>query len=169
MKDSEWKVRGTSRDPTSEKAKAWEAKGVEMVKADANDASSLKAAFHGATAIFALTDFWTVAWACVQQQSVKDEELQEHCYNVELQQGKNMADAAAAVEGLQRFIFSGLPLTSDYGNYQHSYHIDSKARIMDYVRNQHPDLNKKTSEVQLSTFFENWQWQMPTMPRKVSV
>ena len=140
-----------------------------MVKADADDISSLKAAFKGATVIFALTDFWTLAWSAAQQQTVKLEEIQEHCYNGEVQQGKNMADAAATVEGLERFIYSGLPRTSDYGEYKHSWHIDSKAAIMDYVRESCPELNKKTSDIQLSTYMENWQWQMPTMPRKVSL
>lgn len=34
--------------------------------------------------------------------------LREWCYELEVQQGKNIADAVATVEGLEVFIWSGL-------------------------------------------------------------
>jgi NAD(P)H dehydrogenase (quinone) len=46
------KVRGITRDP--EKAKAWTAKGVELVKSAFDDAASLTQAFSGAEGVFAM-------------------------------------------------------------------------------------------------------------------
>ena len=51
-------IRALTRDPTARKAAALAAKGVEPVKADFDDLESLKAAFEGCDAVFAVTDFW---------------------------------------------------------------------------------------------------------------
>ncbi|KXH53924.1 hypothetical protein CSAL01_04023 [Colletotrichum salicis] len=48
-----WKVRGTTRNTSSENAK-----GIEVVSANLNDEESLKKAFHETTAIFAFTDYY---------------------------------------------------------------------------------------------------------------
>jgi hypothetical protein len=45
IKESGWKIRGITRDPTKDAAKALEARGVEIVKADIEDVESLKNAF----------------------------------------------------------------------------------------------------------------------------
>ena len=73
----EFKIRGITRDPSKPNAKALEAKGVETVAADTNDKSSLLAAFKGAYAVFAVTNYW----------EKMDAEL-------EVRQGKDIADAA---------------------------------------------------------------------------
>ena len=74
---SEFKIRGITRDPSKPNAKALEAQGVECVAGDINDKASIKAAFHGAYAIFAMTNYW----------EKMDAEL-------EMQQGRNIADLA---------------------------------------------------------------------------
>lgn len=51
-----YKLRGLTRNPTSDAAKKLAGTGVEVVKADLNDVASLKEAFKGANAIFAYTD-----------------------------------------------------------------------------------------------------------------
>jgi uncharacterized protein YbjT (DUF2867 family) len=43
-----WKIRGVTRDPTQSTAKALQAKGIEIVKGDANDVESVKLALAGA-------------------------------------------------------------------------------------------------------------------------
>lgn len=44
--DKSYRIRGVTRNPSSEKAKALSAKGVEVVTADSSDAGSLKKAFE---------------------------------------------------------------------------------------------------------------------------
>lgn len=58
LKTQDYKIRGLTRNTASAKAKALADKGVEVVAADLDDVSSLKKAFEGANAIFAVTDFW---------------------------------------------------------------------------------------------------------------
>jgi hypothetical protein len=53
-----FKIRGITRNTNSGKAKALSAQGIEMVAADLNDESSLVQAFQGASAIFAVKDFY---------------------------------------------------------------------------------------------------------------
>lgn len=54
----DWKIRGLTRDTNSEKAKALIHCGIEMVAATLDNEDSLKNAFIGANAIFAVTDFY---------------------------------------------------------------------------------------------------------------
>ena len=51
-------ARAITRDPSSEKAKALAAEGVEVVQADLDDEASLERAFAGAHGLFAVTNFW---------------------------------------------------------------------------------------------------------------
>ena len=88
------------------------------MQADNDDKASLVKAFTGSSAVFAMTNYWDKA----------DHEL-------ELQQGKNLADAAKET-GVQHFIWSSLPYVSKItkGVLSHVYHFDSKARVEEYVR-----------------------------------
>lgn len=52
-----WQIWAIIRNPDSAAGRALSAKGVEVVKADTGDVSTLKSAFAGADAIFALTDY----------------------------------------------------------------------------------------------------------------
>lgn len=84
-----FKLRGITRDTTKAASKALSGKGVEMLPADLGDMQALGRAFEGAYAVFAVTDYW----------GKMDSEL-------EIQQGKNAADAAKV--GIQlSFIFQG--------------------------------------------------------------
>ena len=53
-----YRLRGLTRNTSSATSQAMSAKGVDMVAADVDDFSSLQRAFEGASAIFAVTDFW---------------------------------------------------------------------------------------------------------------
>ena len=58
--DTNYRVRGITRNPDSPAAQKLAAKGVEIVKADLNDVDSLVSAFQGANAIFSVTNYWFV-------------------------------------------------------------------------------------------------------------
>lgn len=75
--NGDWAVRGVTRDASSDRAKALAAKGVDVVGGDLDDKTTLVEAMKGASAAFAMTNYWDKA----------DMEL-------EIQQGKNLADAA---------------------------------------------------------------------------
>ncbi|KAL9068852.1 MAG: hypothetical protein Q9161_005939 [Pseudevernia consocians] len=157
-KEPGWKVRGISRDPS--KAQSWRSKGVEVVKGDLNDTSSLIAAFKGADAIFSNTDFWNPFFNPATREKLKPgQSLNEYCYNLELQQGKNVADAAATVGSLGRLILSGAADVSKAtrGKYTHTYHFDSKAHMAQYVREKFPELAAKMSVVYVATYMNNWK------------
>lgn len=117
----QYKVRGITRDITKPAAQALQQKGVEVVKADVDDKSSLKQAMHGAHTVFAITA------------TIYNEKLKER----ELAQGKAMADAAVAA-GVQYFIFSTLSNGAKIygGKIQNLAHFDVKAEIEEYIRAQ---------------------------------
>ena len=162
-RESNWKVRGISRDPS--KAQAWTAKGIEVVKADLNDKESLVAAFKGANAIFSVTDFWGPFYNPASQAKLKPgQSINEYCYDLEVQHNKNIADAAATVGGLDRFIMSALCAAKKLskGKYTWVYHFDSKAKAVEYVREKHPELGAKMSVVQIGAYMSNWKHNKPT-------
>ncbi len=74
---SKFKIRGITRDPSKPNAQALTAQGVECVAADINSKDQIKAALHGAYAVFAVTNYW----------DKMDAEL-------EMNQGRNVADLA---------------------------------------------------------------------------
>lgn len=159
-----------TRNPESDNAKDWAAKGVEIVRGDLNDVTSLKRVFAGADVIFGVTDFWTIFKDPESQTNKKPgQELVEYCYEVELQQGKNIADAAATVPNLFRYIFSSMAnaTTSSNGKYAKLYHMDSKAEAAVYAQSL-PTLAGKFSQIQAPIYFQlPWEWRLPTTPKKV--
>lgn len=165
-----WKVRGVSRNISSEKSKAWQSKGVEMVEGDLNDVQSLSSAFDGATVVFGVTDFWTIFQDPESQKKKKaGQDITEYCFEVELQQGKNLADAAAAVPTLHRYLYSSMANASKWSNgkFRTLYHMDSKALAVDYA-NSLSGLKGKFSQVQAPIYYNLlWEWGLPTTPRKV--
>ena len=140
-----YKVKALTRDTTSAKSQALAARdGVETVKAEFDDAESLKAAFEGCDAVFAVTDFW----AACGLDPLK-----------EIQQGKNLVDAAVAT-GVKHFVFSSLedtrPLIGDNvkpvnGDFKVP-HFDAKGDIEKYMREKLP--NSSTALI-TSIFLEN--------------
>ncbi|KAF5004134.1 hypothetical protein FDECE_9348 [Fusarium decemcellulare] len=120
---AEWTVRGVTRDASSSRAQALASQGVEVVVADVNDKASLVAAMAGATTVFSMTTTSNTDW---DQDDVK----------LELQQGKNLADAAKEA-GVDHYIWSSLPyarkLTGE--KLTHVYNFDTKAQVEEYVRN----------------------------------
>jgi uncharacterized protein YbjT (DUF2867 family) len=85
-----FECRAITRDPNKDNAKALEAKGAVVVRADLDDQASLEKAFAGAYGAYCVTNFW-------EHFSAEKEKAQ----------AKNMADAAKAA-GLKHVIWSTL-------------------------------------------------------------
>ncbi|RQM05851.1 hypothetical protein DH86_00002156, partial [Scytalidium sp. 3C] len=117
MRES-WAVRGITRDTSKPPAKELKELGAEVVSADLNDPSTLKPALEGAYAVYAVTNYWEKADA-----------------NVEMQQGKAIADEAKA-QGVQHFVWSSLLNVTELskGALTKVRHFDSKAHIEEYIR-----------------------------------
>jgi uncharacterized protein YbjT (DUF2867 family) len=86
-----WRVRATTRQPESGPALALKQLGADLCRADLDEAASLPAAFEGAHAVFAVTDFWA------HRDALR-----------ELRQAELMAEAAADSPTLQHLIWSTL-------------------------------------------------------------
>jgi len=84
-----WKLRALSRDPASAAAKALADRGVEVVRGDLEDPQSLSNAAGGTYGVFSVQDFWAVG------------------ARREIQQGKNLADAASKA-GTKHFVYSSV-------------------------------------------------------------
>lgn len=81
-----WRVRGLTRDPESQKAKALAAAGAEVVQADMGDPASLRAALEGAYGVYS-----------VQNPFIGGPDA-------EVRQGKNVGDAAKE-RGVQHLVY----------------------------------------------------------------
>jgi len=84
-----WKLRALTRNPASHTAKELARQGVEVVQADLENPGSLEAACRGIYGVYSVQDFWSVG------------------AKREIQQGKNLADAAKRA-GVQHFVYSSV-------------------------------------------------------------
>jgi len=140
------KIRGITRNVSSEKAQHLTSLGVEMVAADLNDEESLVRAFHGATAIFAITDYYetfrsTNMWIAM---------------DVEYLHGLNLAKAAARTESLEHYVWSTLPSAHKISNKKMFVgHFEAKARVDEFIKSR-PALFKKTTFLWLGFFIVNF-------------
>jgi hypothetical protein len=107
-----WKVKGLTRNLFSPASQALGARGVQMVKGDVNDVDSLKAVFQGVNVISGNTIF-SDAMSNPNSSDLAflkpGQNTRVLSYDLELQQGKNIVDAAAGINPtLDRFIWSSL-------------------------------------------------------------
>jgi uncharacterized protein YbjT (DUF2867 family) len=112
-----WRVRALVRDPSSAKARALEAQGVELVRGDMGDRSSLDRALLGAYGVFSIQPS-----SGQPQYGVTDDD--------EVRFGREAVDAAKAA-GVEHFVYTsvaGLRPGTGVG------HFESKWRIEEYVR-----------------------------------
>jgi uncharacterized protein YbjT (DUF2867 family) len=84
-----WKLRALTRNPKSYAAQQLAEKGVELAQGDLDDPPSLERAARGVYGIYSVQDFWTVG------------------AKREVQQGKNLADAAKKA-GVEHFVYSSV-------------------------------------------------------------
>ena len=172
-KMSGWKVRGITRNPDKPSNAPLRDLGIDLVFADLNDPASLDKAFQGANVIFANTDFWQFlndpsTYAEAEKQGRYPNQIAE---DLEVQQGKNAADAAARHAGtLDRFVWSTLSDIKKWskGEFAWNLHFNSKAAVTDYIKESHPDLAAKTSYLQVGMYLQNWKMNPGLRPKKES-
>jgi hypothetical protein len=177
LKDPNYRVRGLCRNPDSEAAKALEDEGAEIMSVDLNEVSTLIRAFAGANLIFSVTNYWEPFFRpdCREAAEAQGISVRKYAYDVELQQGKNIADAAATtVDTLDPngFIASTLSHAgkSSNGRFTECYHFDAKAEIFPYYVNEaHPELAKKMSCVQTGYFTSSYKFATDSYLKKVSL
>ncbi|CAJ2511981.1 Uu.00g076060.m01.CDS01 [Anthostomella pinea] len=166
LRDGDYRVRGITRDPASPAAQKLAAQGIEMVQANLDDVSSLIRAFDGANLIFSVTNYWEPFFRpdCRAQAAEQGISCRRYAYDVEYQQGKNIADAAAQVVGgldENGFIASTLSHAGkcSKGRFKELYHFDAKADVFpDYVNAKHEALAKKMSLVQTGYFMSSYNY-----------
>ncbi|KAG8779971.1 NmrA-like domain-containing protein 1 [Serendipita sp. 398] len=135
LKDGTFQARAITRNPESSSAKALAAKGVEVVKADLSDPSTLAPAMEGAYGVFGVTDCTYVSICTISSCSVLVI-ITHHvlcrtvwqAFMAEEQQGKDMVDAAKQA-GVKHFVWT----TLDYSDW-HVPHFETKARVDDYLK-----------------------------------
>ncbi|KAF7554199.1 hypothetical protein G7Z17_g3065 [Cylindrodendrum hubeiense] len=171
-----FRVRGLTRDPLSAAAQKLADEGIEAVKADLNDVDSLTSAFQGANVIFSVTNYWEPFFRpdCRQKAQELGISCRKFAYDVEYQQGKNIADAAATViESLDAngFLVSTLSHAgkSSKGAFTELYHFDAKADIFPfYVQDKYPKLAAKMSCIQTGFFYTSFNILPKSYLRKVN-
>jgi len=84
-----WKLRALTRDPNSHAAQALTRRGIEVVQGDLEEPASIERAVRGVYGIYSVQDFWAVG------------------AKREVQQGKNLADAAKKA-GVEHFVYSSV-------------------------------------------------------------
>ena len=107
-----FRLRAMTRNPFSEGAKAIAARGIDVVRADLDDESSLEEAVKGAWGVFAVQNTWEAG-------VVREEE-----------QGKRLANVARE-NGVQHFVYTSV------SSAQHNTgipHFDNKWRVEQEVR-----------------------------------
>jgi uncharacterized protein YbjT (DUF2867 family) len=141
----EYSLRGTTRDPGSSAAQALTKKGVEVVRAEVDDAASLRKAFEGAHVVFANTV------------TVYD----GHAYEHEVSHGRALADAAVA-EGVPFYIYSTLPNAekNSGGKLKNMGHFDGKEEVEQYIRK----LPMESAFIAPGSFMSNFHASMTPRP-----
>jgi hypothetical protein len=141
-----YSIRAVTRNPQSAAAKSLSAKGITVVKADLNDITSLRTAFAGTHAIFAVTNFFEALPTLGIVSAME----------IETAQGINLAIAAAETPTLEHYIWSTLPNSAaNTGGKVVVPYYESKNRVDAYIRSSLPDLLKKTTFLWLAWFAGN--------------
>jgi uncharacterized protein YbjT (DUF2867 family) len=141
LRTGNFAVRALTRNPDSDKARALQAAGVELVKGDLEDIGSVRAALKGVSIVFGVTNFW------------------EH-FAKEYQQGKNLVDAVAGAN-VEHFVFSTLPHVKAITHGELDVpHFDIKGQLEEYARS----LKLKATFVHVAFYFENFLFFFP--PKK---
>lgn len=151
----EYTLRAVTRNTESDAAKTFAARGVEVVRADINDVGSLREAFTGSHAVFAATNFFEALPTLGIEKSME----------VETRLGKNLADAAASTESLEHYVWSTLPNSrKNSGGKVVVPYYESKNRVDDYIKTQHPQLLRRTTFLWLGWYASNmdYPWYRPS-------
>ena len=167
-----WRVRGITRNPSSDAAQALAAEGVEIVQGDLDDKQSLIRAFEGAAVIFSNADFFTHVFHGLSPGSLPaGRNVLEYAYEREVAQGINIAEAAespSVLKTLESFIFSSLSHASKWsgGKYTSVYHFDSKAEMIRLTRERCPGVAAKMSIMIVVHYATSWKMFSKLAPQK---
>ncbi len=134
-----WKVRALTRDVNKPAALALAQAGAELVAGDMDSRSELDAAFQGAYGVFSVQNFW----------------LPNVGFEGEIQQGKNVADAAKAA-GVEHLVYSSVG-SAHRGMGQK--HFESKWMIEQYIHT----LDIPYTILRPVAFFDNFNWERPAI------
>jgi uncharacterized protein YbjT (DUF2867 family) len=125
-----WKLRALVRDPGAAAATALAERGVEVVRGDLENPASLETAVRGVQGVYSVQDFWAVG------------------ARREVQQGKNLADAARRA-GVEHFVYSSVGGAERNSGIDH---WESKWEIEQYIRN----LRLPATILRPAAFMENY-------------
>ena len=133
----------------------------------------MKEAFAGSNVIFGVTNFWGATGDPEIQKlaASTNRSITEVAYEAEIQQARNIADAAnATIQTLDRFVFSVLSHSKKWsqGKITHNLHFDAKWEGAEYLKATHPALDKKTSYLQVGLYMTNWKGLGLLRPSKVT-
>ena len=133
-----YKVRGVTRNPDSEAAKALKAAGTEVVKGNLDDAASVQSAVSGAHGVFLVTDY---GFQLRDSDAARDKEIA---------QGKTVADACKKA-GVKHLVYSGAEVVKDIIG-KSCHHFDSKGTIEKYL----DEIGVPNTSVRYSYYYENF-------------
>lgn len=143
-----YRVKGLTRNPGSQRARALAGAGATMVRGNLNDPSSLSRALTGVDGVFLMTDFW------------------EHGYDGEVRHGRNMIEAATAAD-VRHLVYSSVASADrDTG----IPHFESKYEVERLLA----DSPLSWTVIRPVSFMENWraipadvaagEWETPLRP-----
>jgi uncharacterized protein YbjT (DUF2867 family) len=130
LRGKDWKLRALTRNPKSAAAQELAKSGVEVVQGDLEDPASLERGVRGAYGVFSVQDFWAVG------------------ARREVQQGKNLADAAKKA-GVQHFVYSSVGGAERNSGIDH---WESKWEIEKHIR----QLGLPATMLRPAAFMENY-------------
>jgi uncharacterized protein YbjT (DUF2867 family) len=107
-----WKLRALARRPESPAAQELARQGIEVMKGDLEDPSSLAGAVRGAHGVYSVQDFWSAG------------------AKREVEQGKNLAEAARKA-GVEHFVYSsvgGAERNSGIDHWESKWEIEQHIR-----------------------------------------
>src|SRR5262249_20202179 len=125
-----WKLRALTRQAASTAAQDLMRQGIEVVQGDLEDPASLERAARGIYGVYSVQDFWSVG------------------AKREVQQGKNMADAAKKA-GIDHFVYSSVGGAERNSRISH---WESKWEIEKYIRK----IGLRATMIRPAAFMENY-------------
>ncbi|EHK21899.1 uncharacterized protein TRIVIDRAFT_191851 [Trichoderma virens Gv29-8] len=142
LQEGGWHVRGVTAIQPS----------VELVKANLNDAASLKAAFAGSTVAFGVADFWGIVADPESQKRAQESGRPVNVLAYDLE--------SATLETINRFVLLTLSPTTKLskGKYTYSFHFNTKWEAVEYLKGKYSALEKKRFYLQVALYLENWKF-----------